>query len=64
MRHLRGGRLVVARQCVPADVDAGREYQAIVGEARAVSERERARLGSTPVAVVRAIVMPSAAMRS
>ena len=32
VRHLLGGRLVVARQAVPADVDAGRHDQAVVGE--------------------------------
>ena len=44
MRHLLGGGLGVAGQPVPADVDAGRDDQPVVREARAALERDAARL--------------------
>ena len=44
MRHMRGRRLVVAGQRAPADVDAGRQHEPVVRQARAVGERDRPRL--------------------
>ena len=40
MRHALGGGLVVAGQRVQAEIDAGREHQPVVGERRAVAERD------------------------
>ncbi len=42
VRHAGGGGVVVARDGVPAEIDAGRDHQPVVGELRAVGERHRA----------------------
>src|SRR6266511_2973012 len=44
VRHALGGGLRVAGQTVPADIDAGREYQAVVGKLRAICEGHDASL--------------------
>ena len=44
MRHALGGGLVIARQRVPADIDAGRDDQPVIRQARAVGERDGAGL--------------------
>jgi hypothetical protein len=44
MRHALGGGFGIAGQTVPADIDAGREHQAVVRKLRAVAERHRASL--------------------
>ena len=44
MRHALGRRLGISGQPIPADVDAGRQHQAVVGEPRAVGQRDGAAL--------------------
>ena len=64
VRHLRGGGLVVARQRVETQVDAGRQHQPVVGERRAVGEPDRARLRIHFAAACATTVTPSAAILS
>ena len=42
MRHALGGGFGVARHAVPAEIDAGRQHQAVVGKPRAARERHHA----------------------
>ncbi len=44
MRHFGGGGFVIAGQGVEAQVDAGRQHQAVVGEGIAVGQSDNARL--------------------
>ena len=64
MRHLLDGRLVVPRERVQADVDAGRQDQPVILQPAAVADDQAARLRIDPVALPAAMTMPSATIFS
>ena len=45
MRHRLGGFRVIARQCVEAHLDAGRDHQPVVGQSVAVAQAHHSGLG-------------------
>ena len=64
VRHLRGRGLVVAGQRVPADIDAGRQHQPVVGERVPSASVTVRACGSMAVAACATTVTPAAAILS
>ena len=40
MRHAFRGGFAIARQCVPAQIDTGRQHEAVIGELRTVRQAD------------------------